>query len=238
MAYKNVFRRFELKYMITTEQKEVILSAMEPYMQPDKYPKSTVRNIYFDTDTYRLIRRSIEKPAYKEKLRMRSYIKADSESTVFVELKKKYDHIVYKRRLSLSEKDAVGWICRGEPIGTKCQISDEIDYFMFYYETLHPTVFLSYEREAFTARDKSDLRITFDENILCRTDELILESEVYGELILPEGQVLMEIKTSDAMPLWLAHLLSENRIYRTSFSKYGTAYEKIIFRKKDGNNNA
>ena len=93
MAYTTVFKRYELKYMLTYEQKEKVLLAMSPHMELDKYGRTTIRNIYFDTDDYRLIRRSIEKPAYKEKLRIRSYAQATEDSTVFVELKKKSQKI-------------------------------------------------------------------------------------------------------------------------------------------------
>ena len=101
MAFQTVFKRYELKYMLTLEQKEKILQVMANYMKLDKYGRTTIRNIYFDTDNYRLIRRSIEKPAYKEKIRIRSYSQATADSTVFVELKKKYQKVVYKRRLPL-----------------------------------------------------------------------------------------------------------------------------------------
>ena len=93
MAFQTVFKQYELKYMLTLEEKEKILIAMLPYMQIDKYGRTTIRNIYFDTDNYRLIRRSIEKRAYKEKLRIRSYAQATTDSTVFVELKNKSDSI-------------------------------------------------------------------------------------------------------------------------------------------------
>ena len=165
MAYQTVFKRYELKYMLTLEQKEKILEAMEPYMALDQYGRTTIRNIYFDTDNYRLIRHSIEKPVYKEKLRIRSYRQADPESPVFVELKKKYDSVVYKRRLSLPEEEAMEWVSGEQhPEHTsqkKTQISDEIDYFLTYYKTLHPAVFLSYEREAYYSKDGDDFRVTF-----------------------------------------------------------------------------
>ena len=204
---------------------------MSPYTALDKYGRTTIRNIYFDTDTYRLIRHSIEKPAYKEKLRIRSYSQADPESAVFVELKKKYKHIVYKRRVSLPETEAMAWICREKHCRMKTQISEEIDYFLEYYGTLHPVVFLSYEREAYYSKDQSDFRVTFDDTILCRQDNLSLESEIYGTPILPEGMTLMEIKCSGGIPLWMTHVLSKEHIYKTSYSKYGTAYEKLIFPK-------
>lgn len=229
MAFQTVFKRYELKYMLTLEQKAKVLAAMEPYMKLDKYGRTTIRNIYYDTDTYLLIRRSIEKPAYKEKLRIRSYSKADADSTVFVELKKKYKSVVYKRRISLPEEEAMEWISGERHCHKHTQIANEIDYFLDYYRTLHPAVFLSYEREAFYARDGSDFRVTFDDNILCRQEDLSLESEVYGTPILSEGKVLMEIKCSGGIPLWMVHVLSEEHIYKTSFSKYGTAYRTMIF---------
>ena len=153
MAFQTIFKRYEIKYMLTTEQKQKLLEIMEPYMALDKYGRSSIRNIYFDTDTYRLIRNSIEKPIYKEKLRIRSYGRASEDSTVFVELKKKYNHVVYKRRISLPEAETMEWVCNRIPCGKQKQIQREIDYFIDYYETLHPAVFLSYEREAFYAMD-------------------------------------------------------------------------------------
>lgn len=231
MSFQTVFKRYELKYMLTEAQKQTVLAAMEPHMALDEYGRTTIRNIYFDTDNYRLIRHSIEKTAYKEKLRIRSYSRANPDSTVFVELKKKYNQIVYKRRVSMPEEEAMDWVCKEHRCNMNTQISEEIDYFLDYYETLHPAVFLSYEREAYYSKDKSDFRVTFDDTILCRQNDLSLESEVYGIPILPKGSVLMEIKCSGGIPLWMTHVLSEEHIYKTSFSKYGTAYQTIIFPK-------
>ena len=229
MAVQTVFRRYELKYLLTMAQKETVLKAMQPYMTLDKYGRTTIRNLYYDTDSYLLIRRSIEKPAYKEKLRIRSYSQTDENSTVFVELKKKYKHVVYKRRISLPYTDATAWLSRKKHPAKHTQIANEIDYFLDYYGSLHPTVFLSYERKAYYCNDGSDFRVTFDDNILCRQEDLSLESEVYGTPILPEGKVLMEIKCSGGIPLWMTQVLSKERIYKTSFSKYGTAYGTLIF---------
>ena len=229
MAFQTVFKRYELKYMLTFEQKEKILEAVSPYMQLDKYGRTTIRNIYFDTDSYRLIRRSIEKPTYKEKIRIRSYSQATADSTVFVELKKKYDKVVYKRRLPLCESDAMSWVCREKACPVNTQVSREIDYFIDFYGKLKPTVFLSYEREAYYDKGGGDFRVTFDDNILCRQKDVNLCSTTYGTPILPEGKVLMELKCSGGIPLWMVEVLSRERIYKTSFSKYGTAYSTLIF---------
>ena len=229
MAYQTVFKRYELKYLLTKDQKKLVLRAMEPQMALDQYGRTTIRNIYFDTDTYRLVRRSIEKPAYKEKIRIRSYSQATADSTVFVELKKKYQKVVYKRRLPLCEADAMAWVCRENPCPVNTQISREIDYFIDFYGKLKPTVFLSYEREAYYDKGGGDFRVTFDDNILCRQTDVNLCSYVYGTPILPEGKVLMELKCSGGIPLWMVEVLSRERIDKTSFSKYGTAYSTLIF---------
>ena len=229
MAFQTVFKRYELKYLLTLEQKERVLAAMEPYMAIDRYGRSTIRNIYFDTDNYRLIRRSIEKPMYKEKLRIRSYEQATKDSTVFVELKKKYDKVVFKRRLPLSESDAMRWVNREIPCPVQTQISREIDYFIDFYGGLRPTVFLSYEREAYFEKNGGDFRVSFDDHILCRQEDVLLTSPVYGESLLQEGIVMMELKCSGGIPLWMTEVLSAERTYKTSFSKYGTAYERMIF---------
>ena len=227
MSYKNVFRRYELKYLLTPEQKRAVLAAMADQMRLDQYGCTTIRNIYFDDDSYRLIRRSIEKPSYKEKLRVRSYGRAEHDSPVFVELKKKYDGVVYKRRVSLPEHVAMDWLTGGKrPVDS--QICREIDYFLEFYKGIHPAVFLSYEREAYFPIQGGEFRVTFDENIFARREDLSLTSDAYGFAVLPEGRTLMEIKCPGAIPLWMASVLSKNKIYKTSFSKYGRTYTDYL----------
>lgn len=237
MSFQTVFDRYEMKYLIDAEQKSKVMRAMQPYMTLDQYGRTIIRNIYYDTDDYRLVRNSIEKPVYKEKLRLRSYSQATPESTVFVELKKKYESKVYKRRIPLPERAATHWIASEDKLETDrnafdyrdLQIAREVQYFIDYYENLEPKAFISYEREAFCTNAPSDFRVTFDENILCRMDGLSLEKAVAGAPVLPSGRTLMEIKCSGGIPLWMVAALSENKIQRTTFSKYGLAYEKYIF---------
>lgn len=228
MAYQATFKRYEIKYLLTQQQKQAILQAMQPYMKMDDYGRTVIRNIYFDTDTFRLIRRSLEKPAYKEKLRVRSYQTADDDDPVFIELKKKYKSVVYKRRLTLPEAQAMNTFRYGLPIPVESQIAEEIEYFRSYYTGLRPTVFLSYEREAFYSLDGGDFRVTFDENILYRENDLSLSSEAYGISLLEKGQTLMEVKTSGGLPLWMSHELNRLRVFKTSFSKYGLAYQHMM----------
>lgn len=232
MNSPTVFERCEIKYLVTSTQKAAILSAMDSHMEPDSFGRSTIRNIYYDTDNYRLIRRSLEKPIYKEKLRVRSYCTAKPEDQVFVELKKKYASVVYKRRVEFREKDATDYLAWKIAAPVKSQITAEIDYFLKFYETLAPKVFLSYEREAFLGKDGSGFRVTFDENILWRTTDLSLKFGIYGRKLLQPGQILMEIKTPGAIPLWMVEILTHEKLYSTSFSKYGSAYTEMYADRK------
>ena len=229
MGFTAIFERQEYKYIMTKKQKSKILKAILPYMAIDEYGRTTIRNIYYDTENYRLIRRSIESPVYKEKLRVRSYELSRNDSTVFVELKKKYDHIVYKRRIPLKTAEAEKWLSGEAQRPADTQISKEIDYFLSFYKTLRPALFLSYEREAYFSKNGGDLRITFDENILSRQTDMSLKVDAYGDYVMSPELTLMEIKCSGAMPEWLTRALSENNLYKTSFSKYGSAYKNSIY---------
>lgn len=232
MVYQENFKRHELKYLLNEKQKERVLHAMEPYMALDEYGRSTIRNIYLYTDTFLLVRRSIEKPLYKEKLRVRSYHRSGPEDLVFVEIKKKYDSIVYKRRVALPDETVEACLESGESLPIHSQIAQEIDYFRHLHPNLHPAMFLSYEREAFYELGGGDFRVTFDENILYRESGLSLREKPSGTPLLQEGQTLMEIKTGTGIPLWMTHCLTENHIFRTSFSKYGAAYAQVQATKK------
>lgn len=226
MDNQNVFQRYEIKYLISKEQQERIIRGIKKYMEGDVYGRSTICNLYFDTDNYLLIRRSLEHPVYKEKLRLRSYGTAKPDSRVCMELKKKYKSVVYKRRIGMTEREAMRRL-RGEESLMDTQIGREMDYFLRQYQYPRPAVFLSYEREAFYEKGDRDFRVTFDENILWRDSELSLLAGAYGMPVLDEGQVLMEIKTGASIPLWMTALLTENHIYKTSFSKYGAVYKNI-----------
>ena len=224
---QSCFQRYEKKYMLTPEQFKGMLAGMEPYMRADEYGRYTICNLYYDTDDFRLIRASIEKPIYKEKLRVRSYGVPGSGDPVFVELKKKYDGIVYKRRTVMQAAEAAAYLRGGAAPGQAGQIGREIDWFL---AGCRPTakVFLAYDRTAFAGVDVPDLRITFDTNLRWRDQELDLRAGDYGEPLIGPDQILMEVKIPGVAPVWLAHLLSEIGAFHTSFSKYGTWYIQNI----------
>lgn len=228
MKNQMIFKRYEIKYLLTSEQRQYVQEVMRPYMKLDAFGHSVIRNIYFDTDNYRLVRHSIEKPVYKEKLRMRSYQSAGKNDSVFMELKKKYQSVVYKRRILLPQQEGFQMIQHPEEVQADSQIKKEIVYFCEYYQTLKPVVYLSYEREAYYSLDGSDFRVTFDEEILSRRDRLFLDEAPGGCPLLEKGMSIMEIKTPGGVPLWMTHSLSEMHLYKTSYSKYGTAYQRMM----------
>ena len=223
------FRRVEKKYLMTVDQCYRFCDALKDRLTPDDYPMSTICNVYYDTPDYLLIRRSIDKPVYKEKFRLRSYGVPTADSPVFMEIKKKYDGVVYKRRVSAAESDSVRYLRGGpEPLGNDPQIMSEIDWFFHRYDHLVPGMFLAYERLAFKVKDHPGLRITFDRDIRYRTDDMDLTLGDEGIRLLPDDMVVMEIKIPGAAPLWLADVLSEQKLYPTSFSKYGRCYLKMM----------
>lgn len=232
MKIKSTFARYELKYLITKQQKKELLNQFPHHLTEDEFGRSSIFNIYYDTKDFLLIRRSLEKPVYKEKLRLRSYGKADENTKVFLELKKKYQDVVYKRRVSLREANATDYFrdCYQLP---HTQIGKEIDYFKTMYQTIAPQVFIAYDREAFFDQTDEDFRITFDENLRWRDYDVSLCSEAYGDKIIPDENTLMEIKVARGIPLWLTHFLTQNKIYKTSFSKYGIAYSQMLKRGKE-----
>lgn len=228
---QEIFKRYEKKYMVARPQYEVLCRELEGRMVMDEFGRHTISNIYFDTEDYELIRTSIEKPAYKEKLRLRAYGEVKENSTVFLELKKKCGGIVYKRRISMELGEARRYLYQGIYPASDSQILREIDYAVKRYR-LKAGACVAYDRRAYYGNEDNELRLTFDENIRCRASELDLAFGPHGTPILPPGTVLMEVKIPGAMPLWMSHIFSELSIYPISYSKYGTYYQEYLYPEK------
>lgn len=220
---KMIFQRLEKKYLITARQRNELMAQASSYLKMDPFGPSTICNLYFDTDDHRLISTSLQKPPYKEKLRLRSYGIPNQDTLVYLEIKKKCRGVVNKRRIALTLQEADQYIHAGIPIPHTSQIVAEIDYFMQFYKP-QPKIFLAYDRVPMIGKQQESLRMTFDSHIRRRYDHLDLSYGDSGRLLLEEGMTLMEIKVSDAYPLWLSHLLSDLSIYPISFSKYGKAF--------------
>ena len=220
-------KRYEMKYILSPEQTAYFKEKVKGHMQIDKFGLTSIASLYYDTPNYRLIRTSIEKPPFKEKIRLRSYGLATESSPVFLELKRKAYGIVYKRRVQstipLVKKffDGEGDICAGG------QINKEITTFRDYYKELVPACLIIYDRVAYF-EPGGDLRLTIDHNPRYRTEDLTLTYSMDGESLLPEGYTILEVKVQQAVPLWLSAILAEGKIYKGSFSKYGEAYRQQL----------
>lgn len=236
-----VFNRYEKKFIISDEIYHIIKPQLEDYMEVDEHSRNgdfyTICNIYYDTDTNEIIRKSIERPLYKEKLRLRSYGMVGPTDKVYLEIKKKFKGCVNKRRTSITLFDAYHYLETKEKPTAKDsmngQILNEIDFFVHRFPTLQPTIFLSYDRNAMFEKEDKNFRITFDHNILTRRYDLGLHYGLYGEPLLPKSQWIMEAKLDKAIPIWFAQLLSKYKIYPVSYSKYGSEYQMRLLQNKN-----
>ncbi len=224
---KTVFERTEKKYRLDSRQYEQMLAGLLEHMHIDDYGKSTICSVYYDDCCDRLIRTSIQRPVYKEKLRVRSYGVPESDSIVFVELKKKFEGVVYKRRAAMHLHEAELWLAGGKPPEPRTQIISEIEWVRDFYRP-EPRAFIAYDRIALVSESDPRLRVTFDSDIRARSTDLSLSAGDHGRQLLPDGQCIMEIKAPGAMPLWLCELLSRFEIYPSRFSKYGTYYQLLL----------
>ncbi len=231
-----VFKRYEKKYLLTREQYNQLFERLKKHMQVDSYGRHTISNIYFDTDNYELIRHSLEKPDYKEKLRLRAYGKPKGEKSAFIEIKKKFDKVVYKRRVELKLNEANHYLFEDAMPQTlkgfqQKQIFEEIDYMNHRYD-LVPKAYIAYDRLALFGNEDKEVRVTFDENIRGRSRDFQLSHMHTDYRITNDDQILMEVKIAGAMPLWMVHIFTELEIRNTSFSKYGEYYKKVLRFKK------
>lgn len=224
-----IFRRVEKKYIISKIQFEYIQDIMKDRMIEDSFGKSKICNIYFDTNNYDLISHSIQKPIYKDKIRLRSYNIPTNKDYIFLEIKRKFDGVVTKRRIKLRLEEVNKYFSREKIKTNDSQIQNEIDYYFEHYK-LHPTMFLSYDRIAYYDKNDYNFRITFDSNIIARNYNLKLENGNEGQHIFEEDKYIMELKTLGAIPLWFVEILSKAKIYPCGFSKYGEAYTQIVLK--------
>lgn len=237
----NVFRRYEKKFLLTLEQWQSLLPTLESHMDIDPFCLNkqpyNVRTVYFDTDDYDVIRKSLDGPQFKEKLRMRKYGHYDVISDeVYFEIKRKFKGIGTKRRVKCTESEVDSLIKQGTmPVRTDyyaVQILNEIGYYLS-VNKVKPAVFISYRRLAYTDRENKQFRLTIDQDILTRRDDFDFSHGPKGRHLIDDNHRLMEVKVGKAMPLWFAQALSEHKIYLTSFSKYGKDFESRMKKEFD-----
>ena len=229
---QEVFKRTETKYLLTRDKYQKLLQIIAPHLEKDKYFRGTNCSIYFDSDDKYLAIHSLEKPLYKEKVRIRSYnVPKSLNDPIFIEIKKKYKGTGYKRRVSATLGGFYDYLKTGELTTKNPQIKAELDYCFKLYN-LKPALYLAYDRLSFTARDDHSFRLTFDHNVRHRQHDLRLEQGDKGELYFENGEIVMEVKVTNAYPLWFTRALAALKIYPASFSKYGRVWQKLERREK------
>ena len=226
---QSIFKRYEKKYLITEKQRDALQKTISEYMTLDQYGAYLVQNLYYDTENWDVIMASLEKPAYKEKMRLRCYGEAAGNSEFFLELKKKYKGVVYKRRIAIQAQSLINNSVRGIVSATPSQISKELDFYL-QSNAVSEKIYISYQRVAFAGIEDPELRVTFDTDICFRLDNLTFSNPHVGQSVLPEGKMLMEIKALGGMPIWMTGILSENEIFPTTFSKFGVCYTDYIYK--------
>ena len=224
-----VMKRYELKYLLSADQTDYLRERLKGHMEVDEFGLTSIASLYYDTPSYELIRRSIEKPPFKEKIRLRSYGLATDTSPVFLELKRKAYGIVYKRRVQSVIPQVHRFFAGESDVFAGGQINREITTFRDYYKTLVPACLIIYDRTAYF-EPGGDLRLTIDNNPRYRAEDLTLKHSMEGISLLPEGWTVLEVKVQQAMPLWLSEILDTGHIYKGSFSKYGTAYKQQLYK--------
>ena len=227
-----VMQRYEMKYLLSGAQTDFLRRRLEGHMQIDEYGLTSIASLYYDTPDARLIRTSLEKPAFKEKIRARSYGVATDTSPVFLELKRKYDGVVYKRRVQSTIPQVEDFFAGENDLGGSEQIQKELSYFRDFYGTLLPACLIVYDRTAYF-EPGGDLRLTIDCRPRYRMEDLTLTSSLDGLPLLDPGWTILEVKVQGAMPLWLSAALSEGKIFKSSFSKYGEAWRQEQLKKKE-----
>lgn len=226
---QQIFRRTEIKYLLTEKQVQELMWLIEPYLKKDQYFKGTNCSVYFDSDNRYLAIHSLEKPLYKEKVRVRSYGVPKLSDTVFVEIKKKYKGIGGKRRIPVKLSDFYNYLETGKLETDSPVIKAELDECFKRYR-LKPTMFLAYDRTSYCGKDDPTFRLTFDRNVRSRNTDLRLEKGDRGQKFFTDDKVVMEVKALNRYPLFFVRALSKLKIYPASFSKYGRVTEKVIYK--------
>ena len=234
-GYTSNFKRVEKKYIFTIQKYNELMKRLENKLNPTEFPNSKILNIYFDTDSYDLAIKSIQKPIYKEKIRLRSYNVPNEDSKLFFELKKKYKGVVGKRRIAINKSQYDEYLKYGSISNVENkQIFEEIDYAYKRYN-LKPKMMVAYDREAYYLKENHDIRITLDFNLRSRTTDVDLFMGDAGKKFFSDDMVILEIKSCQSIPIWFAKLLNELQIYPTSFSKYGEIYKKYVLNSNESN---
>ena len=220
-----IIDRMEQKYFVSFDKYKKLMDIIEDKLVKDKYFSERIYNIYFDNDEYEFMTKSLDKPLYKEKVRLRSYETADKNSNVFLEIKKKFQGHGNKRRVVINYNDAIDYINNKIIPDTNKQIMNELDY-TFKKNNLKPKISLTYDRLSYAFKEDDSYRITFDTNIRYSNKKIDLVDLDDDYCLFNDGYI-MEVKTLKGYPMWFIKALNELKLFPTSYSKVGEAYKEL-----------
>lgn len=227
------FKRVETKYLVPEDIYQDFLKDLMENMKEDKYPHSTISNIYYDTADFQIIQDSLAKKNKREKIRVRYYdAHPTSKSLAFLEIKEKDEEGVgHKLRLASTGENITGLLGDGLSFaGMDAEVGMNIRKLRDRYPGIGPSMYIYYDRYSLKERknieghDYQKIRITFDRNLIFRDYDLESIEQKKGEALLPDQAVLMEIKAPGQKPDWLQSLLDQYGILQVKFSKYAAAY--------------
>lgn len=232
-----IFQRKEKKYILSYDKYNELMKYLDIYMTRDEYGLHTINSLYYDTNTYDLISWATRKPKYREKLRIRCYGTDYVNAPYFLEIKKKVNGIIYKRRVSLDFDETKEFIENGT-LPAVDSFTDELTLMevnRIRNKKVIPSAMVNYDRIALFGNENPDFRVTFDFNMRWRTDRLNFLTDDSGHIIAPEVDIIMEVKILKSYPLWFAKILSDLEIYPQSFSKFGQVYKRYILKERYNN---
>lgn len=239
LGLKRVFKRREYKYLLSAEEYITIRKLLMGHMSEDQYGLTTILSLYFDTPQYYFINQSMKKVPYKSKFRVRSYGTPLMDEPVFLELKKKIQGVVYKRRLQISYDALENTLQTGlncldhqQLVSNENQIKQEIKWLFDRYD-IKPKVLISDDRVALSTDEDPDFRVTFDFNIRFRDEDLSLHHGGYGTKITPDFETIMEVKATGAYPVWFTDIIANLHLVKGRFSKYGYVYQHYLSQTED-----
>lgn len=236
------FNRFELKYLLPIEHAGEFKKAIKSFLHVDSFGEEgqyALTSLYYDTPDHRFYWEKIDGIKVRRKLRIRHYETRDAitpETPVFVEIKKRIDRVIIKKRAKMPYKDAVN-LCNEGIMPAKFDPKDkktlEEVQSMFHTYPLRPTLITSYFRHALIGTHYDlGLRVTFDTNIRFRDHDLDLTSKNRGKFIIPPNIALMEIKANGAIPYWLTEMIGAHNIRLIRVSKYCAGLEAAKVKSK------
>jgi SPX domain protein involved in polyphosphate accumulation len=238
-------KRYELKFLVTGSEKERLIQAASPGLEPDPHGQDAVYGIsslYFDTPCLQAYWEKLDGVAIRKKFRLRRYAVLNAATPVwgaaFMEIKHRRNNTVYKERVPVAESgleailEEPSELARldrhAEQNGLADRSTVEAVMRAASRPGFRPTSVVSYRREAWVGRVDNRLRVTFDAYCRACRPEVRYGADIRaGRAIVPPSLFVMEIKFDHAIPTWIREITVSHQLRLQRFSKYATSIEAL-----------